>query len=148
MSGDYPFHGSWMRKKTTSPMEGEGFIPAFQPSLEAGAQAYSLGSTNHGGSIHQDKEGAVTNSTAERYKDSGTPVPLLKHFSPYPRLLNSERACSVMSYSLWPCGLWPTRLLSPWNFPGENSGVGCHFLLQEIFRAPGLNPSLLCLLHW
>ena len=46
MFGDYPFHGSYMRK-TTFPMEGEGFIPAFQPSLEAGAQAYPLGSTSH-----------------------------------------------------------------------------------------------------
>ena len=24
----------------------------------------------------------------------------------------------------------PTRLLSPWNSPGKNTGVGCHFLLQ------------------
>ena len=23
-----------------------------------------------------------------------------------------------------------TRLLCPWDFPGENTGVGCHFLLQ------------------
>ena len=22
------------------------------------------------------------------------------------------------------------RLLCPWNFPGKNTGVGCHFLLQ------------------
>ena len=24
----------------------------------------------------------------------------------------------------------PTRLLCPWDFPGKNTGVGCHFLLQ------------------
>jgi len=30
-------------------------------------------------------------------------------------------------------GLQPTRLLCPWNFPGKNTGVGCHFLLQGIF---------------
>ena len=23
-----------------------------------------------------------------------------------------------------------TRILSPWDFPGKNTGVGCHFLLQ------------------
>ena len=40
------------------------------------------------------------------------------------------------------------RLLCPWNFPGENTGVGFHFLLQEIFLIQGLNPSLLCLLCW
>ena len=43
------------------------------------------------------------------------------------------RVCSVVSSSLRPNGLWPTRLLCPWNFPGKNTGVGCHFLLQGIF---------------
>ena len=27
-------------------------------------------------------------------------------------------------------GLQPTRLLRPWDFPGKNTGVGCHFLIQ------------------
>ena len=31
-------------------------------------------------------------------------------------------------------GLYPTRFLCPWNFPGKNTGVGCHFLFQGIFR--------------
>ena len=39
----------------------------------------------------------------------------------------------VVSDSLWPHKLQPTRLLCPWNFPEENTGVGCHFLLQGIF---------------
>ena len=26
----------------------------------------------------------------------------------------------------------PTRLLCPWDSPGKNTGVGCHFLLQCI----------------
>ena len=56
--------------------------------------------------------------------------------------------CSVVSNSLWPHGLLPTRLLCPWNFPGKNTGVGCHFLLQGIFLTQGSNPHLLCLLHW
>ena len=34
------------------------------------------------------------------------------------------------------------------NFPGKNTGVGCHFLLQRIFPTQGSNLSLLCLLHW
>ena len=37
----------------------------------------------------------------------------------------------VMSDSLLPHGLQPTRLLCPWDFPGKNTGVGCHFLLQS-----------------
>ena len=38
-------------------------------------------------------------------------------------------------------------LSGPWDFPGKNTGVGCHFLLQGIFLAQGLNPRLLHLLH-
>ena len=35
---------------------------------------------------------------------------------------------SVMSDSLQPHGLQPTRLLRPWDFSGNSTGVGCHFL--------------------
>ena len=54
-------------------------------------------------------------------------------------------SCSVVSESLQPHGLKPTRLLCPWDFPGKNTGVGCHFLLQGIFLTQGSNPGLL---HW
>ena len=57
-----------------------------------------------------------------------------------------------MSDSLQPHGLYLPRLLCPWNFPGKNAGVGCHFLLQGIFPTQGLNPCLLLsrwiLYHW
>ena len=39
----------------------------------------------------------------------------------------------VLSDSLLPHGLQPAKLLCPWDSPGKNTGVGCHFLLQEIF---------------
>ena len=42
-------------------------------------------------------------------------------------------------------GLQPTRLFCSWDFPGKNTGVGCHFILQGIFPIQGLNPHLL---HW
>ena len=32
-----------------------------------------------------------------------------------------------------------TRLLCPWDFPGKNTGVDCHFLLQGIFPTQGWN---------
>ena len=48
-----------------------------------------------------------------------------------------------MSDSLRPHELEPTRLLSLWNFPGKSIGVGCYFLLQEIFLTQGLNLGLL-----
>ena len=33
-------------------------------------------------------------------------------------------------------------LFCPWDSPGKNTAVGCHFLLQEIFSTQGLNPGL------
>ena len=48
-----------------------------------------------------------------------------------------------MSNSLQPRGLQPTRLLCPWDSLGKNTGVGCHFFLQEIFPTQGLNLGLL-----
>ena len=50
---------------------------------------------------------------------------------------------SVMSDSSWLHGLGPTRLLHPWDFPGKNTGVGCHSLLQGIFLTQGSNLGLL-----
>ena len=38
---------------------------------------------------------------------------------------------SVVSDSLRPHGLYPTRLLHPWDFPGMNTRVGCRFLLHK-----------------
>ena len=55
---------------------------------------------------------------------------------------SESESCSVISDSLWPYGLY-----SLWNSPGQNTGVGCHALLQGIFLIQGSNPSLLCLLH-
>ena len=31
------------------------------------------------------------------------------------------------------------RFLCPWDFPGKNTGVGCHFFLQGIFPTQGSN---------
>ena len=38
--------------------------------------------------------------------------------------------------------LWLHRLYSPWNYPGQNTGVGNLSLLQGIFLTQGLNPGL------
>ena len=35
-----------------------------------------------------------------------------------------------MSDSVWPHRWQPTRLPCPWDSPGKNTRVGCHFLLQ------------------
>ena len=66
---------------------------------------------------------------------------------------------SVMSDSLRPHELQPTRLLRPWDFPGKSTGVGCHCLLRikplgnyKILKAmiqiaPWLKPTLLWILQ-
>ena len=45
-------------------------------------------------------------------------------------------SCSVVSDCLWPHGPWPAWLLYPWNFPGKDTGVGCHFLLWGTTENP------------
>ena len=43
------------------------------------------------------------------------------------------RAHSVTSDSLRTHGLYPARLLCPWDFSGKNTGVGSHFNLQGLW---------------
>ena len=52
----------------------------------------------------------------------------LQNMLPTPPLLLLF-SCSVVSDSLRPHGLQPTRLLHPWDFPGKSTGVGCCCLL-------------------
>ena len=52
--------------------------------------------------------------------------------------LNESESCSIVSNPLQPHGLY-----SPWNSPGQNTGVGSLSLLQGIFSTQGLNPGLL-----
>ena len=44
----------------------------------------------------------------------------------------SESESEVVSDSLQPHGLQPTRFLHPWDFPGKSTGVECHCLLRVI----------------
>ena len=45
-------------------------------------------------------------------------------------LISVQFSHSVMSDSVRPHRRQPTRLPRPWDSPGKNTGVGCHFLLQ------------------
>ena len=77
-----------------------------------------------------------------------------KRSQPKPwKLLISQ--CTYLSHVLsrfsraWLCAtLWTVAcsLLCPWDFPGKNTGVGCHFLLQGIFSTQGLKLPLTSLL--
>ena len=86
---------------------------------------------------------------ALRFEDSDTDQNIqnfIKHF--YFKIQNflflsftvykPSESHSVMSYSLWLHGLY-----SPWNFPGQNTGVSSLSLLQGIFPTQGSNPGLL-----
>ena len=46
------------------------------------------------------------------------------------------------------CDPMDSRLFCPWDSPGKNTGVGCHFLLQGIFPTQGSKLRLLHLLLW
>ena len=50
--------------------------------------------------------------------------------------------------TLWPEGLQTASLLCLWNFPGKNTGAGCHALFQGIFPSQGSNQCFLHLLHF
>ena len=72
---------------------------------------------------------------------------LILHIPPWPEGCKQVLvACSYLT--LQPHGLQPARLLWPWAFPGKNTAVGCHFLLQGILLTQGSNLSLLLFLHW
>ena len=74
----------------------------------------------------------------------------LSSFTSFVRFISICRfRCLVakLCLTLRPSGLWPTRLLCPWDSPGKNTGVGCHDLLQAFFPTQGSNPCLLSLLY-
>ena len=49
----------------------------------------------------------------------------------------SPLACPLVGQSMRPHGLQPARLVSPWDSPGKDTGVGFHSLLQGIFLIQG-----------
>ena len=63
-----------------------------------------------------------------------------------PKIFSSKSTscvCHVLSRVRLFATPYPTRLLCPWNFPGKNTGVGCHFLFQGTFPTQGSNLRLL-----
>ena len=68
----------------------------------------------------------------------GTPFWINVLFAP--SCLKQCVICSVLSDSLQPHGLYPTRLLCPWNSPGKNTGVGSHSLTPGDLPNPGIEP--------
>ena len=54
----------------------------------------------------------------------------LSHPSLWYLVIAAAVVASVVSDSVWLQRRQPIRLPHPWDSPGKNTGVGCHFLLQ------------------
>ena len=91
---------------------------------------------------------SVKKEKEERHKKQGEK----REKKIYPELViykaHECKVASVVFNSVQVYGLQLARLLCPWDSPEENPGVSCHAFLQGIFLTQGLNPYLLCLLHW
>ena len=84
--------------------------------------AYSIVSLRN---VGQDLQGAQTNHQENSVSPRKEPALV----SPLLLLLLSH---FVVSDSVRPHRRQPTRLPRPWDSPGKNTGVGCHFLLQRM----------------
>ena len=62
---------------------------------------------------------------------------------PYNSINNQYTSCESESRSVVSDSLWPHGVYSPWNSPGQNTGVSGHSLLRGIFPPRGPNPGLL-----
>ena len=71
-------------------------------------------------------------------------------FSDYTVFLLKSSVCSgaVLSLSVVSNSLQPHGSFCPQGFPGKNTGVGCHALLQGVFLTQGSNLNLPHLPHW
>ena len=96
--------------------------------------------------VNEPREKKKEESLSSNFRELISHAFQLSSFSLLGRVKGQEAmcACSVVSDSLWPYGLSLIRFLWPWGFPGKNTEVGCHFLLQGIFPTQG---SSLRLLH-
>ena len=63
------------------------------------------------------------------------------HFWPFLILCVCVLSCSVMSKSLWPHGLQPTRLLCPWGFSRQEHWSGLPCPPPGNLPNPGIKPS-------
>ena len=96
---------------------------------------------------------AISFSRGSSWPRDGTCISCIRQADPY-RWDTSEALC-VHTKSLQSCLTlcdpmdysWPSSSVHE-DSPGNNTGVGCHAVLQGIFLTQGSNPRLLCLFHW
>ena len=68
--------------------------------------------------------------TSSHHRPFAHAVPSAWHTLPFLLRLLLLLSHTVVSDSVRPHRRQPTRLPCPWDSPGKNTGVGCHFLLQ------------------
>ena len=83
-------------------------------------------------------------------QERGVPQSQSKTFKqPYPLTSSMGELCERMCVCLaaqsraTPCNPMdckPTKLLCPWDFPGKNTGLGCHFPSLGDLPNPGIEP--------
>ena len=93
----------------------------------------------------QEKEPGSSSDTDLPRACSQAFTPLLSAKSRHCVCAKSLQLCSTLCD---PMDRSPLGSPCPWDFPGKNTGVGYHFLLQGIFPTQGLNPHLLCHRYW
>ena len=94
-----------------------------------------------------DKEAAAWPSETDR--DNSLSCPLKRPHIDFYRWALAKEMCTMLSrfsrvrLLAIPWTVYPTKLLCLWNYPGKNTGMGCHFLRQGIFPTQELNPASL-----
>ena len=87
----------------------------------------------------------TTTSTWKKCRCTSTDANIKKLWKVYAMEYYSCYFVAKLYVILRPQGLQLTRILCPWDFPGKNTGVCCHFLLQGIFLTQKLKSWFL---HW
>ena len=118
-------------------------LPRAHPACGLELHATTLTSLVAGGRISKPllnpltQEGSWCNKGCGGDKDRWTLAPKRSSSQPACGVLLLLLSCSVVSSSVRPHRWQPTRLLRPWDSPGKNTGVGCHFLLQYLWGVSG-----------
>ena len=74
--------------------------------------------------------------------DCSTPEPAAQLVLSLPEYRNLKSSSLSRVWVFVSHGLQPARLLCPWNPPGKDIGMGCHFLLQGNLPDPGIEPGV------
>ena len=119
------------------------FLPREIPQTEEPGGPQSMGlQSQTWPSACQQQDQTLREEFAGPHSESSSEIARFPNNPPISKWSEVKWSHSVVPNSLRPHGPQPTRLLRPWDSPGKNTGVGCHFLLQGIFPTQGLNRGL------